>query len=110
MPLVSMKLTAADREAASPSLATAPDPPAYPYGLCLELDNDALEKLSLDRLPRVGATVLVTARAEVTRVSVMEVAGEGAAPRRALALQITDLALAPDEAETAEVLYGEARG
>lgn len=44
--------------------------PAYPYGLCLCLDNETLEKLGIDGdLPDVGDMIQFTALARVTSAS-----------------------------------------
>lgn len=60
----------------------------YPYGLSLRLDNDTLEKLGLDSLPKVGTTVRVEATAKVTSVS----SNEGTQGKnRCVELQVTKL-------------------
>src|SRR5262245_43380857 len=71
--------------------------PDYPYGLRIELDKDALEKLGIDELPPTGVLVLLAAQASVVRVSsTEELEGEGYA---SVCLQITDLKLAPVRGE-----------
>lgn len=98
--LVSMKIQKADRDAKTdtvPSLAT--DGPAYPWGLSLTLDNDALDKLDLDEDDfKVGATMMLVAKVEVTAISSNETRGSD--PNKSVGLQITDLCLEDDAAKT----------
>lgn len=86
--MVSMKL---DKQAAESVVADAPEPPAYPYGLCLELDNETLEKLGLSDLPDVGDEFTIQARVKVTRASSSETEGGGA--QRNASLQVTALGI-----------------
>lgn len=67
--------------------------PAYPEGLCLELDNDALAKLAMG-LPQVGDTFLLRAM-----VSVVEVCNEPKLieDEKCVELQITAMELLPPE-------------
>jgi len=104
--LKSMKISAAARKKyAEPSLASG-DAPRYPWGLALTLDDDALEKLGIDTLPKVGGALMLIARVEVTRTS--SDVSEDKKKRQSLSLQITDCCLEPeatrDTIETA--LYG----
>ncbi len=91
-----------------PTTAVTPERPAYPWGLSLTLEEDALEKLGLTDLPKVGAARRLVARVEVTSVSAREAQGEDG-PHRSVGLQITDMALGPEETTdrpaTEDVLY-----
>lgn len=84
--------------------------PEYPYGLCLTLDGDTLDKLGIKKLPAVGTTVGITAVAKVSRVSESEMADEST--ERSVELQITDAAITSAKAEAdagdraAAKLYG----
>jgi len=95
--MVSMKRSASDKRGDkmehAPPEAIEPD---YPYGLCIHLDKDELDKLGLGKLPEVGAGFGVMAKAKVTRVS--QSAVEGADEQTSLDLQITDIALAKNGA------------
>jgi hypothetical protein len=56
-----------------PAAADMPEPkvPVYPWGTCIKLEDDTLEKLGLDDgLPAVGETLQFLAMARVTSVSV----------------------------------------
>jgi hypothetical protein len=90
--MVSMKRTADDKrgdEMAGPSIeATAPD---YPYGLCLRMDKDELDKLGIKDLPKVGTKMMMMAKVKVTRVS--QSAAEGADDETNVEYQITDIGL-----------------
>ena len=41
----------------------------YPWGLSINLENESLDKLGMDDLPKVGSTVKVVAEAKVESVS-----------------------------------------
>ena len=59
MQLVSMQLTEAEaKEESGIAPATSEsDLPRYPYGLCLDLDDEALQKLGITDMPAVGSTM-----------------------------------------------------
>lgn len=78
----------------------------YPWGLCITLNNDTLNKLKAQ--PQgVGTEVMITAKAVIKGISVRD--GEEGTYRSA-DLQITDMAIAPATGEpdksAAETLYG----
>lgn len=95
--LVSMKRSAADKrkDMGSPCSveSIAPD---YPWGLCVNMDGDELDKLGLKDLPEVGTEFMLMAKVKVTSVnqsaSESKKKGEYDESRR-ITLQITDLAL-----------------
>lgn len=60
----------------------------YPCGLCLYLDSDAIKKLGLTELPKVGAELSIAGKVKVTSVSESE---SEYGSNRSLSLQITDL-------------------
>lgn len=106
MKLTSMKI---DRKAqqekyAEPS-SLSMDAPAYPYGLEVRLDKEALEKLGLaDSLPKAGSSMKLQANVDVTNVSESDSANGG--KNCSLTLQITDLGLsAAKDDETSDKLY-----
>lgn len=108
MKLVSMKIDlAAAKKMAEPCATDPKDMPRYPWGLCLNLDDDALEKLEIDELPAVGATLTLAAKVTVQSVSSNQT--EGGAERRQISLQITDLGLAAEgkKKSATSALYGE---
>jgi hypothetical protein len=101
--LVSMKITRTTEQYNDSSVAA--DRPEYPYGLCLSLDEDALGKLGVTDLPKVGGEVTITARACVTSVSSYE--NQDGGERRSVGLQITDLGIeGPEKSDAAAALYG----
>ncbi|KOE25749.1 capsid staple protein [Burkholderia multivorans] len=96
MNLVSMKLTPAEAKSESGIAQTAPDAgdqPAYPYGLSICLDDEALAKLGLSSLPDVGTPMTLMARVEVCSKSQYQ---NQQGTDTSLSLQITDMALAPE--------------
>lgn len=104
MNMVSMKMS---REEAKECCETvACDAPEYPYGLCIDLNDDALDKLGLKALPAVGTVVMIQAQAIVTATSSNSTQG-GEQEMRA-SLQITDMAVtANDSRSSAERLYAD---
>ena len=88
-----------------PKAIEAPSAPTYPYGLCLALSEDELEKLGLDgELPKVGMMIHLSAMAKVTSVSQNEREdGEGGKKNCCrVELQITHLATENEDEEDKE--------
>lgn len=107
MSLVSMALTAEESTAYNSPVAASPgDAPKYPYGLCLELNDETLKKLGITTLPAVGSTVLIMAHATVQSVSAsQQVDGD---KEQRTSLQITEMALsAPTTEDAAAKLWPE---
>jgi hypothetical protein len=83
------------KEAKEYAAPDAPAVPIYPYGLCISMDEDVLDKLGLDGdLPEVGEVVHLVCLAKVTCASSREeetTDGQKKTCRR-VELQITHLA------------------
>ena len=108
--LTSMKTTPAERKAryAPTSIGGGEkDGPLYPYGLTVQLDDESLEKLELEPLPKVGTVLTLVARVEVTAVASNQ--GADKEKHQSVSLQITDLCLEPESARKAveDALYSE---
>jgi len=92
--LVSMKRTAKDKREdageAAPMSAIAPD---YPYGPCINLDKDELDKIGMKQLPTVGSEMGLHVKVKVTRVTSSAVEGEDS--EDCVSMQITDMAVVP---------------
>ncbi len=103
--LVSMKVDPKAREAKYAESSMI-DRPEYPYGLAVHVDDDALEKLGLEKLPGAGDELTLTAVVSVTTSSETDTA---AGKNRSLSLQITKMSLEPKKAgkSTTAKLYGE---
>ena len=105
MAMVNMKMS---REERKESMEVAMDQPEYPYGLCIDLDDDALTKLGITDLPKVGATIMFKAQAKVKSVSASEYEGSEAESR--MSLQITDMEIGESMTDrtnsAASMLYG----
>ena len=95
--MVDMKRTPAE-VAESTSPISAMDANEYPYGLCICLCNDELEKLGLTDLPAVGDMLHIHAMAKVTSVSSNDT---GAGENRRVELQIVAM-VGEDEDEENE--------
>lgn len=84
------------------------DAPKYPWGLCITLNDDSLDKLGVKTLPSVETTVTIVAKATVSRIS--ENQTQGGEADRSMDLQITDMQIDGLEADllgrAAEMLYG----
>lgn len=104
MALVNMRYSETEaKEMKEPTVIA--DRPQYPYGLCIRLDEEALDKLGI-QLPEVGSEMSIQAVATVQSVSSNEsIDGE---PHRCVELQITDLAVMPyqKKKDPAEAIYG----
>lgn len=76
--------------------------PAYPWGLCISLEDDSLKKLKLDgELPSVGDMIHLFAMAKVTSVSENERENTRGEKTRCcrVELQITHLATEDEDNE-----------
>lgn len=101
LPLVDMAKTPEEIKEESSPQGIPYDPPLYPYGLCLNLDKEQLDRLGLSTDVEVNDGILVAAMAKVTSVSSRELA-DGSTDCR-VELQITHLGvLDSDEEEETE--------
>lgn len=111
MAMKDMKITAAERKAREKMYKVNPGSPVgecvYPYGLTLRLEKEALEKLGMDTLPKVGSKMRVAAVAVVTEVrSSQSSSGSGS---KCVELQIQKLDLsAGGGADSAQAAMDEA--
>lgn len=72
--------------------------PDYPYGLCISLDQDTLEKLNMeDEDVCIGDMIHLHAMAKVTSVSRTD--NETFGPQCRIELQITNIAPLEDESD-----------
>lgn len=105
MELVDMKMTADERrdiiEPGKPS-----EGPKYPWGLRIELNDEAMEKIGLPALPAAGETMILHAQVEVSTVNIHDVAD--GKKERSMSLQIKRMALESDKTslDAEKVLYG----
>lgn len=90
MKLVDMKMSQADMKADAVPSPVDRDP--YPYGLCLNLDTDELDKLGIKDLPEVGDEYHIMAVGKVTRVSSSASEGQDS-ESRGISVQITMLCM-----------------
>jgi len=98
MKLVSMKRSAEDKREDMgnpvPPEAVGPD---YPWGLCINMDSDELDKLGIKTLPDLNTEMTITAKVKVTRreesSQMAMYDGGDESERRCLSLQITDMAI-----------------
>lgn len=82
------------------------DEPKYPYGLCINLDKEQLDKLGITSLPQVGSEMTIMAKAYVKSTSAYETQG---GKDMSIGLQITDMEIgaAKTQSDQATMLYGE---
>lgn len=110
MALVSMKMS--PEEAKEYGAIDMGEAPQYPYGLSIDLDDDALEKLGITALPKVGSEMMITAKCVVKSVSSNQMQGGDAESR--VCLQITDMDVGQTENaqndNRASKLYGNTNG
>ena len=81
--------------------------PKYPYGLCITLESEQLEKLGIDCECEVGDMIHLCAMAKVTSVSSRE--KEGGENDLRIELQITHLASENEDEEGHESISREDR-
>src|SRR5262245_58939063 len=88
----------------APCNGANPSTPVYPYGLCIALTEEELDKLKIDELPSVGETIHLCAFAKVTSVSENETeTADGKKSKRCrVELQISQLATESEDAEHTE--------
>ena len=103
MAMVNMKRDESERKE---SEALEYEEPAYPYGLCISLGKDELEKLGMTSLPAVGTEVMVMAKGFIKSASSSEYQGEG--KHMDVQVQLTDVQVgaAPASTNAADALYG----
>ncbi|WP_244129208.1 capsid staple protein [Burkholderia gladioli] len=107
-----MKLTPAEAKQEAGIAPMDAEQPAYPYGLTICLDDEALAKLGITSLPDVGTPFTLAARVEVCSTSQYQ--NQDGADRN-LSLQITDMELGPPPStqtpeERAAKFYGASTG
>lgn len=100
--LINMEMS--KREAKEQTEPMTSDAPKYPWGLCVVINSEALEKLGIDALPAVDTEVTIVAKAQVSRISDSQT--QGGESNRSMDLQITDMQIAGlTDDETASKLY-----
>lgn len=82
----------------------AGDAPKYPYGLCLDLNDEALKKLGITALPAIGSEMRITAVGKVTRISAYE---EQDGAEQCLGIQLTAMDMTGPDQTTAQKLYND---
>lgn len=103
--MVDMRRTPAEAAEAADPVASAP---LYPYGLCLCLCTDELQKLNLDDEDvEVGDFIHMHVLAKVTSVSKTDT--ETAGPQCRVELQITNIAAESEDDENEEADEAEGR-
>lgn len=105
MKLVSLKREMEDSEDekdSEESCCVEADKPDYPYGTCIMLCEDEIQKLGIKTLPAAGKPAMIEAMALVKSVS--ETTSEGET-KRMIEFQITDIAVSMTGSAPASVLY-----
>jgi hypothetical protein len=95
--MVSMRRTPAEK---AEEKAAINDGPEYPWGLCISLCQDELDKLGLAGEVKVGDMLHLHCMAKVTSVS--ESDSEMSGPSCRVELQITDMVGEDEDSENAE--------
>lgn len=94
--MVSMKLKgdASREQKGVPMESIKPD---YPWGLCINLGAEELDKLGMTKLPEVGTEMELGIKVTVTRVAQSaSTSSRGTDEHREVGLQITDIEIEPD--------------
>lgn len=108
MDMKSMKMSAEQAKEYSTGCcapADIADAPRFPYGLHIDLCDEAMKSLGMTAMPETGQTLIITARVLVD--SCREEARQDGVERN-VGMQITDMAIGPDTAKPSaeESLYG----
>jgi hypothetical protein len=105
MAMVNMKRAESERKDYA-EVGMDSDGPDYPYGLCISLGKEELDKLGITSLPEVGTEMMVMAKGFVKSVSSHEYKGEG--KHMSVEVQLTDVEVgaAPASTNAADALYG----
>lgn len=107
MAMISMKMSSEERSEYENGYKM--EEPEYPYGLCIDLDDDSMEKLGITTLPEIGTEMTITAKVVVKSVSSSQY--EGSDKESRMSLQITDMEIGKSEgkrtSDQANALYGD---
>jgi hypothetical protein len=102
MKMKSMKMSPQEKKKMNPEVqSNKTSGPEFPYGLRITLDSEAISKLGITKLPSVGGTIMLEAKAKIVGVSQNEREGS---KRKSMELQITDLGIGQED-DTAEKIY-----
>lgn len=109
MKLMSMAQKSGEGKEETAEIAAEASTPKFPYGLCLCLNEEALEKLGWKDLPKVGAKFNIEARGVVTAVRSIE--GQEHSTQ-SVDIQLTDLGIDGEKAakSAADTLYPNTEG
>jgi hypothetical protein len=103
--MVNMQLTAEEAKEMTSCSPVEGEGPKYPYGLCLDLNDESLAKLGITELPPVGKTMMLVATVVVTRTGAYQT--QDSDKEMSLGLQITDMELKQEAGKSiADTLYG----
>lgn len=109
MAMVNMAMTteeAAEYAGGAPVAASDPgNGPKYPWGLCLDLNDEVLKKLGITELPKVGTVFVIEAQAKVQSMNESEQLDGDKEGR--ISLQITDMSVGavPAAKDPSEALW-----
>ena len=90
--MVSMKRSKEDKRADklehAPMEAMEPD---YPWGLCIHMEGDEMEKLDINTMPKVGDEMVLVVRCKVTRTAMNASEYTAGDETKSIDLQITEI-------------------
>lgn len=78
--------------------------PSYSYGLKLNLDDESMKKLGIEKMPKLGKTMILHAKVKVADMNESISANSN---YRSLGLQITDMDLEDEKEPLEKRLYPE---
>lgn len=99
--MVNMKQS--KEEAKEDMQPTAADAPEYPYGLTISIDEEAMAKLGITDLPKVGTKMQLSAVVVVCGTS--QYSTQGGEDESNLSLQITDMELNTGSGDVAKRMF-----
>ena len=97
--LVDMKYSKAEMKEEAKEVGPSGQPAQYPWGLCISLEKDELDKLGIKDLPDVGGEVHFMAVAKVTSVNQSASVTQGEDTRVGLQIIMMQVLLVESAAE-----------
>lgn len=93
--MVDMKRSEPDMKSGQYAIPADAEGDQYPYGLCINIDKDELDKLGIKTLPPIGCEIHMMAVGTVTRVSQSaSQTPNGSDEQTSMAVQITMMSAA----------------
>lgn len=102
--MVSMKMSDEERSEYNDTVMSGQ--PLYPWGLCINLDDDSLKKLGIEKLPELDQVMEMKIKVQVTSVNSRKESNDE--DESSCSMQITDMEMVESGSkDAAQKLYGD---